>query len=148
MFCYLHGCKSLRWLLSVRSVRPSQHGRPDEEDKGTTEPVQHQPETVRGGRACLVPGVSLRPAGQAQAVAHVDPEGQGALHQDEDLPGGRDRRAQAGGQPVQDSAGQADEDWKLQSHGSVLLHYTSMQMISQNISFISNCISIDLMITA
>ena len=31
---------------------------------------------------------------------------------------------------------------------SVLRHYTSMQMISQNISFISNCISIDLMITA
>ena len=62
-------------------------------------------------------------------MAHVDPEGQGALHQDEDLPGGRDRRAQAGGQPVQDSAGQADEDWELQSHGSVFsltaLHFNA-----------------------
>ena len=108
-------------LFSVRSVRPPQHWRSHQEDKGTAQPVQHQPETVRRGGVGPVSGLRVRPAGQTQALAHAHSEGQGALHQDEDLPGGRDGRPQAGGQPVQDCSGQTDENGNLQSNGWVLL---------------------------
>ena len=117
MFSYLPDCKSLRLFLSVRSVRPPQHGRSHQEDKGTAQPVQHQSETVRRGSSGALPGLRVRPAGEAEALAHAHSEGPGAVHQDEDLPGGRDGRAQTGGQSVQDRSGQADEDGNLQSYG-------------------------------
>ena len=117
MFCYLPDCKSPRFFLSVRSVRPPQHGRSHQEDKGTAQPVQHQPETVRGGGPGSLPGLRVGPAGQTEALAHAHSEGPRALHQDEDLPGGRDGRAQTGGQSVQDCSGQTDEDGNLQSDG-------------------------------
>ena len=60
-----------------------------------------------------LPGQRLRPAGAAEAVPHAHAEGQGALHPDEDVSRRRERGAQAGGQPIQDRAGQTHEDGKL-----------------------------------
>ena len=105
-------------MVSVRPLLASEHGRGGSADQGDPQPVQHQPAAVRRGGAGAEPGLRVRPPGAAQALAHAHAEGPRALHQDEDIPRGRDGGAQAGGQPVQDRPRQAHEDRQLQpSHG-------------------------------
>ena len=66
-------------------------------------------------RVCAGPvaGFRVGPVGATETVAHADAERSRALHQDEDVPRGRQRGAQTGRQPVQDSAREADEDRRL-----------------------------------
>ncbi|GIZ03898.1 homeobox protein cut [Caerostris extrusa] len=67
------------------------------------------------GGKCLgaVARLRLRPVGTPQTVAHADTEGTGALHSHEDVPGGRERRAQAGRLAVQDRPREAHEDGRV-----------------------------------
>ena len=81
--------------------------------EGVALAVLHKSASLRREHPRPLAGQRLRPAGEAQAVPHADAEGQGALHQDEDVPRRRERGAQAGGQPIQDRAGQTHEDGKL-----------------------------------
>lgn len=70
--------------------------------EGTIVSVFHLPTFVRRIRVGLVSRIRLRPVGASQTVAHADAEGPRAFHQDEDVPRGRQRGSQIGGQPIQD----------------------------------------------
>lgn len=86
--------------------------------QGTVVTVLDLAASLRRIRPGSVPGLRIGPPGPAQALAHAHAEGPRALHQNEDVPRGRQRRAQAGGQPVQDSTGKAHEDRRLRRPAS------------------------------
>lgn len=56
--------------------------------EGNLVPVFNQPASLWREHPGTLPGKRVRSLGQAKAVPHADPEGEGALHQDETLPGG------------------------------------------------------------
>lgn len=73
---------------------------------------------IRRVGAGSVSGIGIGSLGAAQTLAHADPKGSRTLHPDEDVSRGRQRGAQASRQPVQDRAGEANEDRRLRRPAS------------------------------
>ena len=70
---------SLLFVL-VWPVLSPEHGGRGAPDQGDPLPVLHQPETIRWGGPRSLPGQRVRPPGPAQALAHADTKGSGALY--------------------------------------------------------------------